>query len=83
MIIGIILAVNLFALMRPLLNIRKSYFLVIHTALQTVITGEGPVSKRNSHRVMGPDWLHSDELGQSDGIAPSVLFQDIYDLNLF
>ena len=29
---------------------------------------------------MGPDWLHSDELGQSEWDCP-VLFQDIQDLD--
>src|SRR5690348_295378 len=35
---------------------------------------EGPVSKQNSHRTMGP------ELGQSEWDCP-VLFQDIQDLD--
>ena len=62
-------------------NIRKSYLLWDDThSLANCDQLEGPVSKRNSHRTMGPDWLHSDELGQSEWDCP-VLFQDIQDLD--
>ena len=61
-------------------NIRKSYLLRDDThSLANCDQLEGPVSKRNSHRTMGPDWLHSDELGQSEWDCP-VLFQDIQDI---